>query len=48
MIIPEQMGKADSFIDESDEDELFTIQDKYDVTQLGWIHVCVDYDCATA
>ena len=42
------MGKADSFIDESDEDELFTIQDKYDVTQLGWIHVCVDYDCATA
>ena len=39
LILPQQTGKPDSFMDESHEDELFSIQDKYDVTQLGWIHV---------
>ena len=38
IIIPKQSGKADS-CETLNEEEIFGVQDKYDLITLGWIHV---------
>ena len=39
LIVIKQKGETDSFKDLSDEDELWELQEKYNIVQLGWIHV---------
>lgn len=39
IIVPKQRGKSDS-CETLNEEELFDVQDKHDLIQLGWIHVC--------
>lgn len=38
LIIPKQVGTSDTCTTENEE-ELFDIQDKYDLLTFGWIHV---------
>lgn len=38
VIIPKQCGGPD-YCDTENEEELFLIQDQYDLITLGWIHV---------
>ena len=38
LIVPKQRGTPDS-CDTENEEELFDVQDKYDLITLGWIHV---------
>lgn len=41
VIIPKQCGGPD-YCDTENEEELFLIQDQYDLITLGWIHVSKD------
>ena len=41
VIIPKQCGGPD-YCDTENEEELFLIQDQYDLITLGWIHVSED------
>ena len=43
IIMPKQVGTADSCITESEE-EIFDTLDKYDLITLGWIHVSFNYN----
>ena len=38
VILPKQVGGTDSCVTENEE-ELFTIQDMYELLTIGWIHV---------
>ena len=40
IIVPKQKGNADS-CETLNEEELFDVQDQYDLITLGWIHVCM-------
>lgn len=41
VIVPKQSGGPD-YCDTENEEELFLIQDQYDLITLGWIHVSKD------
>ena len=41
VIVPKQSGGPD-YCDTENEEELFLIQDQYDLITLGWIHVSRD------
>lgn len=41
VIVPKQCGGPD-YCDTENEEELFLIQDQYDLITLGWIHVSKD------
>ena len=38
IVVPKQTGKSDS-CETLNEEEIFDVQDKYDLITLGWIHV---------
>lgn len=40
VIVPKQSGGPD-YCDTENEEELFLIQDQYDLITLGWIHVII-------
>jgi hypothetical protein len=40
LIIPKQIGTSDTCTTENEE-ELFDVQDKYDLLTFGWIHVSI-------
>lgn len=42
VIVPKQCGGPD-YCDTENEEELFLIQDQYDLITLGWIHVSLCY-----
>ena len=42
VIVPKQSGGPD-YCDTENEEELFLIQDQYDLITLGWIHVSKHY-----
>ena len=42
VIVPKQRGGPD-YCDTENEEELFLIQDQYDLITLGWIHVSPDW-----
>ena len=42
LVIPKQRGTPDS-CDTQNEEELFDVQDKYDLITLGWIHVSLQF-----
>lgn len=46
VIIPKQSGGPD-YCDTENEEELFHIQDQYDLITLGWIHVSIEVTVGT-
>lgn len=40
LILPQQEGNSDNFVTRNEE-EYFEVMEKYDLIQLGWIHVRV-------
>ena len=44
IIVPKQKGNSDS-CETLCEEELFDVQDQYDLITLGWIHVGGEYVC---